>query len=333
VPLVTSKNLLEDARKRRYAVGGFNASNMEMVQAIVEAAQEERAPVIVQISQGALRYAGREFCASIVKTAAELASVPVVLHLDHGKDYPVNVRCLREGFTSLMYDGSDAPFEENVRETKRVVEAAHICGVPVEAELGKVPRIHEFANLLGRDYDFSSPLPEAVRSRVGALFPSPDAAAEFVGRTGCDSLAIACGSVHGMKAAVQPLNIRLIEIIASRVGIPLVLHGSSGVVKTAEDAKKRTLFFREGEGSIEDAIERGVAKINVSTDLQLVFLGAIEEAFKENPREKDLRKLFVPARDALKRRVREYIRLFRSSGRVKEEKPARNGAGRIIHDG
>ncbi len=332
MPLVTSKNLLEDARKRRYAVGGFNASNMEMVQAIVEAAQEERSPVIVQISQGTLGYAGREFCASLVKTAAELASVPVVLHLDHGKDYAVNVCCLREGFTSLMYDGSDAPFEENVHVTKRVAEIAHICGVPVEAELGKIPRLHEFAHLLGHDWDCSSPLPEAVRRRVNALFPSPDAAAEFVGRTGCDSLAIACGSVHGMKADVQPLNIGLIEIIASRVSIPLVLHGSSGVVKTAEEAKKRKLVLKEGEGSIEDAIEMGIAKINVSTDLQITFLGTLEEAFKENPDEKDLRKLFLPAKDALKNRVRAYIRLFRSSGRVKAEKRSHLNASRIMHD-
>jgi len=331
VPLVTSKALLEDAKKRRYAIGGFNASNMEMVQAIVEAAEEEKSPVIVQVSQGTLRYAGLQFCAGLVKTAAALASVPVVLHLDHGSDYSVNVLCLREGFTSLMYDGSAEEFEENVLVTKRVAEVVHICGVTVEAELGKIPRLHEFRHLLGKNRE-TSPLPESVRKNVEAFFPSPDAAEDFVGRTGCDSLAIACGSVHGMKADVQPLNLGIIEKVASRVSIPLVLHGSSGVVKTAREVKERRLVLREGEGSLEDAIERGIAKINVSTDLQMTFLDALEKALKENPDEKDVRELFLPAKNALKKRVCEYIRLFRSSGKAKLEKPSRLGESRIMHD-
>jgi fructose-bisphosphate aldolase class II len=183
MPLVTSKEMLLTALKNHFAVGAFNANNMEQVQGIVEAAQEERAPVILQVSQGAIRYAGLGFAAALVKTAADLVDIPVVLHLDHGYDFDQNVRCLRAGFTSLMYDGSKKPYEENVATTKRIVEIAHIAGIPVEAELGRVAQS-------GDDLSYE---------QICALMTDPHQAKDFVETTGVDSLAVACGSVHAMR--------------------------------------------------------------------------------------------------------------------------------------
>ena len=340
MPLASSKTLLEHARQAHYGIGGFNASNMEMVQAIVEAAEEEQAPVIVQISQGTIKYAGLSFSANLVKTAAEMATVPVVLHLDHGTAIEQNLLCLREGFTSLMYDGtervldayrlksrtqnppfeivrdciqSQEAFEDNVRVTEMIAEIAHTCSVPVEAELGKIPRAEDFSDMPA---DCCSALPLSVRFKIRMLQADPVKAEQFVRLTNCDSLAIACGSIHGMKADIVPLDLGLIEDIAGRVNIPLVLHGSSGVLKTEVDAAARGIKLEKHEGSIREAIARGIAKINVSTELQLTFLHALGTAMERNPREKDLRKLFLPAKEALKINVRSLIRLFGSSGKA-----------------
>jgi fructose-bisphosphate aldolase class II len=340
VPLVKSRELLLKARAERYAVGGFNASNLETVQAIVEAAEAENAPVIVQISEGTIRYAGLRFSARIVRTAAALAAVPVVLHLDHGSSLGQNILCLREGFTSLMYDGTERPvealreetgirnppfelicerirsagaFDENLRDTRRIVEIAHACGVPVEAELGRIPRVSDFANL---DAGGVHSLPDEVRSGVRLLQADPGQVEEFVGRTGCDSIAVACGSIHGMREDSLFLDLGLLEAVAARVDVPLVLHGSSGVVKTRKDAAARGLKPGKGEGSLRDAISLGVAKINVSTELQVTFLGALRSAMDADPHAGDLRKLFLPAKQALKEKVRSLIRLFGSSGKA-----------------
>ena len=328
MPLASSTSILVNALKRGYAVGAFNAYNLEMAQAVVQAAEEETAPVILQVSRGTIQHAGLELSAALVKSIAAGARVPVVLHLDHGTDFEINMRCLREGFTSLMYDGSREAFEENVRVTKMVVEAAHACGVPVEAELGRIPRIEEFgAGFPGgaglrcsahgegamRGGEF---LPLEVRAHVARLFASPEKAAEFVRLTGCDSLAVACGSVHGMKADVQPLDVRLVAAIASRTGIPLVLHGSSGVVGSRAVAKARGLRLETNEGGVEEAIRSGIAKVNVSTELQAVYLDAVRAHFESEPAVKDVRKVFSYARAALKERVKSYIRLFGSSGKA-----------------
>ncbi|MCK4452000.1 MAG: class II fructose-bisphosphate aldolase, partial [Anaerolineae bacterium] len=202
MPLVTSKEILQLALAERFAVGAFNANNMEMVQAIVEAAQEERAPVILQVSQGAIRYAGLDFAAGLVKIAAEQADIPVVLHLDHGTSFEQNVLCLRAGFTSLIFDGSKLPYEENVAFGKKVCEIAHIVGIPVEAELGRVLQATDGVT------------PEEVE----AAMTGPDQAREFIERTGTDSLAVAVGSVHAMKARQATLDIPRIEAIRQKVG-------------------------------------------------------------------------------------------------------------------
>ncbi len=284
MPLVTSKELLLAAVEGKFAVGAFNANNMEQIQAIVDAAVEERAPVILQVSQGAIRYAGLEFATAMVKAAAAEANVPVVLHLDHGTDFDQNVRCLRAGFTSLMYDGSKKPYEENVAVTSQVVHIAHTCGIPVEAELGRVLQSTDGVS------------EEDVRNAM----TNPDQALDFVQRTGCDSLAIAVGSVHAMQTAAAELDIERIKEIQSKVQIPFVLHGSSGVKEESE----------------VEAIQYGVAKINVATMLNVAFTVALRKAIAEHPDEVDPRKLLVNSRDAVKEVVRHKMRLFGSSGQV-----------------
>ncbi|NLD42113.1 MAG: class II fructose-bisphosphate aldolase [Chloroflexi bacterium] len=282
--LVTSQEILRAAYEGRFAVGAFNANNMEQIQGIIDAAVEERAPVILQVSQGAIRYAGLQFATAMVKTAAAEADVPVVLHLDHGTDYDQNIRCLRAGFTSLMYDGSKAPYEDNVRVTSQVVHMAHVCGIPVEAELGKVLQSADGVS----------------EADVQAAMTDPDQALDFVTRTGCDALAVAVGSVHAMKEAEAELDIDRIQRINEKVGIPLVLHGSSGVKESAE----------------VEAIQHGIAKINVATMLNQAFVKALVGAMETDPANIDPRKWLTLSRDAVKEVVRHKIRLFGSAGTV-----------------
>lgn len=284
MPLVSSKPILEEALRQHFAVGAFNANNMEQVQAIVEAAHEERAPVILQVSQGAIRYAGMEFAAGLVKIAARAVDIPVVLHLDHGTDFEQNVRCLRAGFTSLMYDGSKRPLEENVTTTHRVVEIAHLVNIPVEAELGQV------LNVAGK----------VTQADVIAAMTDPAQAREFVERTGCDSLAVACGSVHAMTSREAVLDIDRIRAIRAQVDIPLVLHGSSGVKHE----------------SVLEAIANGIAKVNVATTLNQALVDGIRQAVAQLPDETDPRKIVGVGRDQVKEAVREKIRLFGSAGTI-----------------
>jgi fructose-bisphosphate aldolase class II len=305
MPLVTSKELLQRAQADGYAVGAFNANNLECVEAVVETAEEEQAPVILQVSQGAIAYAGLEASSMLVKTAAELATVPVVLHLDHGSDFFQNVRCLRAGFTSLMFDGSALSLEENIKTTRKITEIAHAVGIPVESELGKIPKIED--NLT----------PEQVE----ALMADPEQAQRFVEETQCDSLAAAIGSVHGMKESIQPLDIERLDDIRRRTGVPIVLHGASGVLCTREEAAGKGIKLASHEGTLEDAIKHGVSKINVATEISMSFLRGIRQALDERPDEKDMRRIFLPGKNAVKETVRYYIRLFGSSG-----KATRNGA-------
>lgn len=300
MPLVTSKELLERAQAEGYGIGAFNANNMECVQAVIETAEEEQSPVILQVSQGAIAYAGLEFASMLVKTAAELATVPVVLHLDHGTDFLQNVRCLKAGFTSLMFDGSSLPLDENIAVTAKITEIAHACGVPVEAELGKIPKVED--NL--------------TQEQVVALMADPAQAERFVEQTDCDSMAVAIGSVHGMKESIQPLNIERLDEIKRRTGIPLVLHGASGVLCTRADAAAKGVKLESYEGTIEDAVKHGISKINVATELSMAFLRGMKEAFEARPGEKDMRKIILPGKKAVKDVVRFYIKLFGSGGKA-----------------
>jgi len=284
MPLVTSKEILTAAYENHYAIGAFNANNMEIVQAIVNAAIEERAPVILQISQGAIKYAGLHFAAGMVKIAAEEADIPVVLHLDHGTDFEQNIACLRAGFTSLMFDGSKRQYEENVEITRRVVEIAHVCGIPVEGEIGRIVQVSDGYT------------PEQVE----AFMANPDQVADFVKRTGVDALAPAVGSVHAMKTQSATVDIERLKKINKNAGIPLVLHGSSGVT----------------DESIVESLNYGISKINVDTYLRMAFVRAMRKTLADMPDEADPRKILAPSRDAVKEAVREKIRLFRSSNTV-----------------
>ncbi len=284
MPLVTSKELLQRAFEEHYAIGAFNANNMEQVQAIVEAAQEERAPVILQVSQGAIRYAGLEMAAGMVKIIASQVDIPVVLHLDHGTSFEQNILCLRAGFTSLMFDGSKLPFEENVAITRKVCEVAHAVGIPVEAELGQVLQVTD----------------KVTPEEVERAMTDPDQAAEFIRLTGADSLAVAIGSIHAMREQEATLDIDRLKAIRKKVNIPLVLHGSSGVKNE----------------SILEAIENGISKINVATYLNQAFVRGLREGLEKMPDEVDPRKFLAISREYVKEAVREKIRLFGSAGRI-----------------
>lgn len=316
MPLVSSKEVLNNAMAGGYAVGAFNANNAETAQAIVEAAQEEQSPVIVLVSQGAIKYAGLEFATAMVRTLAELATVPVVLQLDHGTDFLENVRCLRAGFSSLMYDGSSTPLEDNIRMTAMVAEMSHAVGVTVEAELGKITKIEDYESLLPSGYDYSSKLPPEVQKLVKQKMADPEQAAEFVEKTGCDTLAAAIGSVHGMKRAIQPLNLERLDAIRQRTGVPIALHGASGVICTRSDAEEAGIHLEDYEGTLEDGIAHGVSKINVGTELSMEFLRGIREALDARPGEKDLRKILLPGKQLVKEKVRYYINLFGSKGKA-----------------
>ncbi|MCR4399380.1 MAG: class II fructose-1,6-bisphosphate aldolase [Syntrophomonadaceae bacterium] len=284
MPLVSVKQLLDEAERGGYAVGAFNANNMEIVQAIIDAAVEERAPVIMQASQGAIKYAGLPFITGMVRIAAERADVPVALHLDHGTSFEQVIQCICSGFTSVMYDGSQLPLEDNIAVTCKVLEVARTVGVSVEAELGKIG---------GTEDDISVDAREA-------LFTDPDEAAYFVRRTGVDSLAVAIGTAHGQYKGEPRLDFDRLERIRQLVKIPIVLHGSSGVPDEA----------------ITRAIALGVRKVNIDTNIREAFVGAMRTELAKNAREIDPRRILGPAREAATALIREKIRLFGSSGRV-----------------
>lgn len=281
--LVSGREILQAARDGGYAVGAFNLNNMEIVQAIVEAAEEEQSPVIIQASQGALKYAGIEYIAGLARIAAEKATVPVALNLDHGTSFAQVVQCIRHGFTAVMIDGSQLPFEENIALTKKVVEVAHPNNVSVEAELGKIGGVED----------------DIVVSEREATFTDPDEAAEFVERTKCDALAVAIGTAHGLYKGEPKLDFERLKEIRQKTDVPLVLHGASGV---PDEAIKIARQY--------------VSKINIDTELRVAFSKAITEYLKENPNEIDPRKILGPAKAAMKEVARAKMRLFGSAGKA-----------------
>lgn len=288
MPLVTSKEMLIDAQKNNYAIGAFNANNMEIVQAIIETAEEERSPVIVQASQGAIKYAGLDMIVSMVKSLAEKATIPVVLHLDHGTDYYQNILCLRAGFTSLMFDGSKLPFDENVAMTRKVVEMAHVCDVPVEAEIGQIGKMD------------ASDEPGVARERIKEFMADPEEAARFVKMTEIDSLAAAVGTIHGCQEQIAQLDIPRIEKIRDLTGVPLVLHGASGA----------------SDEEIRKGIAAGISKINIDTRIRMAFTKAARDFLNQNPDEIDPRKILGPAKEAAKEVIRGRIRVLGSNNQA-----------------
>lgn len=276
--LVTSKKIIDNAYKERYAIGGFCAVNMEIIEAIIEAAQEENSPAIILINEEVIKYAGITVIKNIVKAAAEEVTVPIVLQLDHGSGFEANAKCVNAGFTSLMFDGSALPYEENIRITLRVVEMGHSCNIPVEGELGRVPIAEQ---------DFT-------QAEVSAMKTQPEKVKEFVERTGIDTLSVALGSVHRMLFKNALLDIDLLKRIVDIVEIPIVLHGASGVTID----------------SIREGIENGIAKINVGTQIYIAFLNEIQKARLEMPNATDPKKILSRGKDAVKEIVKNYMRLF-----------------------
>jgi fructose-bisphosphate aldolase class II len=304
--LVTNKDLLLPARQKAYAVGAFNINNLESVLAVAEAAVEEKSPVIVAVTPSAIKYAGLAYLAKIVKTAAELAPVPMSLHLDHGENFETVSKCVEAGFTSVMIDGSFLKFEENVALTKRVVDFAHQKGVTVEAELGRLAGVEE-----------------STVEEKEAVLTDPNAAKEFVEKTGVDALAIAIGTSHGAyKFKAEPkLDFERLKFIKEKVNVTLVLHGASSVPQwIIEKAVKYGAELAGAKGipeeHIKKAISLGIAKINIDTDLRLAFTATIREFLANSPKEFDPRKILGPAKEAMKEVVKGKMRLFRSSGKA-----------------
>jgi len=300
LPLVSSTEMFKKAYAGQYAVGAFNVNNMEIIQGIVEAAKAECAPLILQVSAGARKYAKHIYLTKLVEAAMEDSGLSIVLHLDHGDDFEVCKSCVDGGFSSVMIDGSKHSFEENIALTKRVVEYAHAHGVVVEAELGKLAGVEDSVNVSAKD----------------ATYTDPDQAVEFVQRTGCDSLAIAIGTSHGAyKFKGEPsLDFARLEKISKLLpGYPLVLHGASTVLP--EFVAKCNEFgghIPGAQGVPEDMLLRagkfGVCKINIDTDLRLAMTASIREHFAKNPSDFDPRQYLKPARTAIQNMVQHKIK-------------------------
>ena len=304
--LVTNKEILSKAKAGGYAVGAFNINNLEALLAVVEASVEERSPVIVAVTPSAIRYTGLQYLVGMVKAAVESVSVPMSLHLDHGKDVETASRCIDAGFTSVMIDGSHLNFEENISLTKRVVGLAHSRGVSVEAELGKLAGVEE-----------------STVEEKEAVLTDPNVAKEFVERTSADALAVAIGTSHGAyKFKAEPkLDFERLEAIRQKVTVPLVLHGASSVPSWI--ISKAIKYGAELGGAkgipdehIKKAVSLGISKINIDTDLRLAFTATIREVLANSPKEFDPRKILGPAKEAMKEVVKGKMRLFGSSGKA-----------------
>jgi len=282
--LVSVDELLSKADREGYAVGAFNANNMEIVQAIMMAAEQENSPVIMQASQGAIKYAGLDFITGMVKIAAESVNVPVALHLDHGTDFDQVVKCIRSGFSSVMYDGSKLSLEENIATTNKVLDIARPIGVSVEAELGKIGGTED----------------DVTVSEKEAMYTSVEEAEYFVKKTGIKSLAIAIGTAHGQYKGEPRLDFDRLAQIKSLIKIPIVLHGSSGVP----------------DESIKKAIKLGVCKVNIDTNIREAFVWEMRRVIEANPDEIDPRKILGPAREAAIEIIRKKIQVFGSSGKA-----------------
>lgn len=300
MPLVTSTEMFKKAYQGGYAVGAFNVNNMEIIQGIVEAAKEEKAPLILQVSAGARKYARPVYLKKLVEAAVEDTGLSVVLHLDHGEDFEICKACIDDGFTSVMIDGSKLPFEENVELTRRVVEYAHERGVVVEGELGRLAGIEDNVSVSERD----------------ATFTDPDQAVEFVERTGVDSLAIAIGTSHGAyKFKGEPMLDfeRLEKITRLLPGFPLVLHGASSVLpEFVQLCNKYGGNIPGARGVPEEMLRRaaklGICKINIDTDLRLAMTAAVRKYLAENSSQFDPRKYLGAGREAIRKMVQHKIR-------------------------
>ena len=280
--LMNPLEFLQKATEEGVAVAAFNVHNLETIQAVVEGAAEERAPVMIQTTPGTLQHAGIPYIAACVKTAAQLYDIPIALHVDHCPSYRTIVQCIQHGYTSVMIDGSKLPYEENVKLVKKAAETAHCAGVAVEGELGRIGGTEDVLTVDERE----------------ATFTVPSEAKAFVEAAGIDSLAVAIGTAHGEYRGEPKLDFERLTAIRQEVDVPLVLHGASGVP----------------DDSVREAIRRGICKINIATELKIPMAEAIRECFRNNPKENDPRHYMGAAKEAVKEVVRKKIRLCGSSG-------------------
>jgi len=307
MPLVTGKEILDKANSEGYAVGAFNINNMEILQGIIKAAEEMEAPVIIATSEGAIKYAGIEYLIAMVKTCTNMVDTPIALHLDHGRDLEVIKACIDKGYTSIMIDASHLPLEENIKETKKVVDLAYSQGISVEAELGRLKGIEDTISVEERD----------------AILIDPEEAKSFVESTQVDFLAPAIGTSHGafkFKGEAR-LDFKRLEKVKQLTGIPLVLHGASGVPQWILDKVSSYGGKVSGAKGVPDeaitqAISLGINKINIDTDLRLALVGAIRQVLQETPEEFDPRKILGPARDSIAKVVTEKIELLGCKGKA-----------------
>lgn len=283
MPLVTTKEMLLRAQAGHYAVGAFNVENMEMVMAVVQAAEESRSPVIMQTTPSTVKYAGLDYYLAMAKAAAARATVPVAMHLDHGDSFSLAMQALRTGYTSIMIDGSHDAFEDNIALTRRVTDACAPSGIPVEAELGKVG---------GKEDD--------LEGGDGNPFTDPQQAKEFVERTNVDSLAVAIGTAHGLYKGVPKLDFERLSAIRELVSIPLVLHGASGVPDEA----------------VRESIRRGICKVNFATELRIAFSNGVKQYLADDPDVFDPKKYSKVGRANVVALVKEKIALCGSAGQA-----------------
>jgi len=299
MPLVTTKEMFEKSMKEHFAIGAFNINNMEFIQAITDAANEAKSPVILQVSSSAIKYARIPYLRKMVEAAVETTDIPIALHLDHGPDFETCKMCIDNGFTSVMIDASKYDFEENVRITKEVVDYAHAHGVVVEAELGTLAGVEDEVNVADDD----------------AKYTNPDQAKEFVERTGCDSLAIAIGTSHGAYKFKGDAKLRfdiLAKVKEKLPNTPIVLHGASSVIPELVDMCNNNGANIPGakgcpDEMLKQAGENGVSKINVDTDLRLAMTAQVRRVFNESPEVFDPRKYLGAARDEIKATVAHKI--------------------------
>lgn len=280
MPLVPMSDFLPRARNERFAVGQFNINNLEFTQAIAAAGMEEKSPLIFGVSEGAMRYIGLDYVVAIAETAAKQSRLPIALHLDHGSSFEVVMQCIQAGFSSVMFDGSQYPLEENIRLTQEVVKAAHAVGVSVEGELGTISGVED---------DISVDESEAALAK-------PEEAIRFYEETNVDALAIAVGTAHGMYKGEPHIHFDILAEVSQHVEAPLVLHGGSGV----------------SDEAIQRAISLGVAKINVNTESQVACTETVRKVLASDEAMIDPRKYLGPARESIKEVVRDKIQLFGS---------------------
>ncbi len=300
--IVSLKQILKKANAENYAVGAFNINNLETTQAIINAAVAQKSPVILQTSQGAIEYAGLEYLKSIAYVAAK-QKVPVALHLDHGRDLELVKKCIKAGWSGIMYDGSHLPFEQNVRETSKVVKWAR--GIGVEGELGTIGGAEE----------------SVITRKI--IYTVPEKAEEFVRKTRVDALAVAIGTSHGAYKfeGSARLDLHLLKTIKQKTGKPLVLHGASGVPAwLVTQAARYGAELGKPEGvpdeQITQAVAYGINKINTDTDLRLAFDAAVRKFIAEKPEDFDPRHILAPAKELMQKIAEQRMQLFGSSGKA-----------------